>query len=102
MQAPGEAKQHFAPTDSAPSRIALLGIGALGDDAVAIALAHQPAHAGRLADPSYEAHRIIVRQRAPRTKAGITERLLSAMAATGDPNLVHHTVAAFLAGMSTG
>lgn len=56
MQAPREPKQHFAPTCSAPAWIAVLGVGALGDDAVAVALAHQPAHAGRLADPGYEAH----------------------------------------------
>jgi hypothetical protein len=63
MQAPGEPKQHFAPAVSAPERLAVLGVGALGDEAVAVAFAHQPAHAGRLADPGYEAHATIVRLR---------------------------------------
>ncbi len=60
MQAPGEPKQHFPPTGSAPARIAVLGVGALGDDAVALTPAHQSAHAGRPADPSDKAHGFIV------------------------------------------
>ena len=65
MQAPREPQQHLATTGSAPARVAVLGVGALGDDAIAVAFAHQPADAWRLADPGYEAHGIIVRQDVP-------------------------------------
>src|SRR5450432_1417496 len=40
MQAPGEPEQHLAPAGRAPARVAVLGVGALGDDAIALALAH--------------------------------------------------------------
>jgi hypothetical protein len=71
MQAPGKPEQYFAPTGSAPARIAVLGVGALGEDAVAVALAHQSAHAGRLADPGYEAHGNHCPSARARTMAGI-------------------------------
>jgi hypothetical protein len=60
MQAPGEPEQYLAPTFRTPARIAVLGVGALGDEAVAFALTHQPAHTGRPADSSDKAHRVIV------------------------------------------
>ena len=56
VQAPGESEQHLAPARGAPARIAVLGVGALGDDAVALAPAHQSAHAGSPADPGDETH----------------------------------------------
>ena len=67
MQASRESEQHLAPAGSAPARIALFGVGALGDDAVAFTPAHQPAHAGCPADPGDEAHQIIVRVADPGT-----------------------------------
>jgi hypothetical protein len=70
MQAPGEFEQHLAPAGGTPARIALLRIGALGDDAVALAPAHQPAHAGCPADPGNEAHAFIVLVR--RTLTGVS------------------------------
>jgi hypothetical protein len=60
MQALGESEQHLAPASGAPPWIAVLGVGALGDDAVALAPAHQSAHAGCPADPGNEAHQVIV------------------------------------------
>lgn len=72
MQAPGEPEQHLPTARRAPSRIAVLEVGALSDDAVALALAHQSAHSGRSADPGDQTHGLIVAPRGPRmTGAGV-------------------------------
>jgi hypothetical protein len=63
LQAPGEPEQHLATACLAPSWIDVLGVGALSDDAVTLALAHKPAYAGRPADPRDQTHRFIVRAR---------------------------------------
>jgi hypothetical protein len=60
VQAPGESEQHLAPAGSAPARIAVLGVRALADDAIALAPTHQSAHARRPADPGDEAHGFIL------------------------------------------
>ena len=61
MQAPGKSEQDLAPAGSAPARIAILWVGALSDDAVAFAPAHESAHTRCPADPRDDAHAFIVR-----------------------------------------
>ena len=73
MQAPGEPEQHLPTARRAPSRIAVRGVGALSDYAVALALAHKPAHARRPAEPGDQTHGFIVRPRGPRTTGAIRQ-----------------------------
>jgi hypothetical protein len=78
MQAPGKPEQHLPTARRAPARIAVLGVGTLGDDAIALALADKPAHAGRPADPGDETHGFIVSPCGPRTTGSVARAFLEA------------------------